>query len=483
MKYTPKTKPFPHQARATIRAVKHRNYGIFFEPRLGKSKVALDYSAILHLKGEVKKVLIIAPRIALDVWEGQIEQHFPYWYDAESFDEEWCSTTKIFAGDPPEVRFFLAGREETFRRTRGIRKSGKKFYRRPKQKLLEEWDPDVIIVDESHEYKRPGGVGAQDLWRLIERLRKKRADGRPYVLLLSGTPNPKGWIDLFAQFRLMDSSIFGTSAESFEWKYVIRGTGRRKWVILKYRNVKRLEKKVRAHSIAVNAEDAGLANVQFFEKIPVVLPDRVKRMYLELAEEFLTEWEKGVISAANAGVKRLRLLQLCGGFTTDGDQVHDAGVKVLRAYLELLHEQGESVVVYSRFTPEVNACYETLKSVGFRSFRVDGSVPRKDRRVATDALARRPKVPTAIAFQHQAGSRAIELVGAAETVYYSPPDGWVDYFQTLKRTQGPNQPRPVRYTHLVAPGTVTVSVIRSLQAKEDWHAGLMRNPRRYLTGL
>jgi hypothetical protein len=74
-------------------------------------------------------------------------------------------------------------------------------------------------------------------------------------------------------------------------------------------------------------------------------------------------------------------------------------------------------------------------------------------------------------------------VGAAETVYYSAPDGWVDYFQTVKRTQGPNQLRPVRYTHLVVPGTVDVSTIRSLQAKEDWHADLMQNPRRYLTGL
>jgi hypothetical protein len=141
------------------------------------------------------------------------------------------------------------------------------------------------------------------------------------------------------------------------------------------------------------------------------------------------------------------------------------------------------VVVYARFTPEVEASFEVLKKVGFRAFRVDGTVKRSSRRIAIASLETRPSTPTAIAFQHQAGSRAIELVGAAETVYYSPPDGWVDYFQTLKRTQGPNQHRPVRYTHLVVPGTVDVSVIRGLQRKEDGHAELMKNPRRYLTGL
>jgi SNF2 family DNA or RNA helicase len=250
-----------------------------------------------------------------------------------------------------------------------------------------------------------------------------------------------------------------------------------------YRRERLIERKVRDHSVAVNAEDAGLANVQFFESISVQLPAKATRMYLQLVAEFMTEWEGGLISAANAGVKRLRLLQLCGGFTTSGQQIHSAKVDALRAYLTLLHEQGESVVVYSRFTPEVEAAYNVLEKVGYRAFRVDGSISRKDRGVATQALAGRPSTPTGIAFQHQAGSRAIELVGAAETVYYSPPDGWVDYYQTLKRTQGPNQKRPVRYTHLVVPGTVDISVIRNLQAREDGHAHLMQNPRRYLRGM
>jgi hypothetical protein len=477
VKYQPKTRPFPHQARATLRAVRARNHAVYFEPRLGKSKVALDYAGILALKGEVKRVLILAPRIALEVWEGQIKQHFPYPAFCENFDEEWHYVDKIYAGSPPEVKFFLASREEVFRRTK-VR--GK--YQRPKQKILERWQPDVIVVDESHEYKRPGAVGAQDLWRLVTRLRSRSKNKMPFVLLLSGTPNPKGWRDLFSQFRIMDPSIFGTAVADFDEEHVVYHP-RQQWRVMGYRREKTIERKVRAHSVAVNAEAAGLANVQFFEKISVELPGKVIKWYLELAEEFIVEWEEGVISAANAGVKRLRLLQLCGGFTTSGQQVHAAKVQALKSYLALLFEQGESVVVYSRFTPEVNACFQVAQDVGFRAYRVDGTIPRRDRAVATAALAQRPRTPTAIAFQHQAGSRAIELVGAAETVYYSPPDGWVDYFQTLKRTQGPNQPRPVRYTHLVARGTVDQSVIRSLQAREDGHAELMQNPRRYLTGL
>lgn len=475
MKYRPKTKPFPHQTRATLRAVRAKNYGIFFEPRLGKSKAALDVAGIWAMKRRKLRVLILGPRIALQVWEGQIDQHYPHRWRCESFDEVWASDdnpfrTRFF------TEFFLAGREETF-----VRRGGKVG---PKAKEVEAWDPDLIIVDESHEYKRPGGRGASDLWRMVRRLRKRRASsGLPYVLLLSGTPNPKGWRDLFAQFRIMDEAIFGTNAAEFDNRHVVRGVGPRRWTIIKYNREKELIRKIREHSYSVSADEAGMANETFFESLKVQLPERVVKMYLELAEEFLVQWEGGVISAKNAGVKRLRLLQLTGGYTTDGSEIHRAKVEALKAYLALLLEQGESVVVYARFTPEVGACTRVAENVGYRTFRVDGSTKTQDRSRAIATLAKTPSIPTALVFQYQAGSRAIELVGAAETVFYGVPDGWVDYWQCLKRTQGPNQQRPVRYTHLVCPGTVDVAAFQGLRRKEDFHQTMMRNPRRYLTGM
>jgi hypothetical protein len=466
---------FPHQRKGVIRAVKKKNYAFFFEPRLGKSKAALDTVGIHAIRGDVRRVLILSPKIAMEVWEDQIKQHFPLRYRAEDYDNKWVG---LKGREFPDVHFFLAGREHTWH-----------MARKHLRKELEKFDPDLIIVDESHEYKRAGGRGAQDLWRMVRRLRKRRqaqGDSRkkpqPWVIELSGTPNPKGFIDLFSQFRILDERIMGTNQGDWKNEFVITHPTVT-WKIIAYRRAQYLDKVVRRHSYAVSADEAGLANEEFSQKLSVYLPERVKRMYLELATEFLTEWEGGVIDAANAGVKRLRLLQLVGGYTTDGSEIHRAKVEVLKGYLTLLLEQGESVVVYARFRPEVKAAFDTAEHVGFRTFRVDGTVKRSDRSVAIASLSKIPKTPTAVCFQHQAGSRAIELVGAAETVYYSTPDGWVDYFQTRKRTQGPNQKRPVRYTHLIAPGTVDVSTIVGLQEKEEWHQMMMRNPKRYLFGL
>jgi hypothetical protein len=429
-------------------------------------------------------VLIIGPRISMAVWEREIDRHYRWRALVENFTEQWGSENwkhpRYMNCYIRNTHFFLAGREETFRR--GRTEDGDIL--RPKQDELEAWNPDVIVVDESHEFQRPGGVGAQDLWRMVRRLRKKRGDGMPYVILLSGTPNPRGWRSLFAQFRIMDDSILGTAVADFDEDYVVYGKGKRKYKILRYRNESRLRRLRDDHSVSVSAEEAGLAGVTSWEKVPVILPPKAKRLYLEMANELITEMESGtVIDAANPGVRRIRLLQILGGFTTEGELIHDARVRALKEYVHRLVQLEESLLIYARFVHEVDACYDAMKKLGVVAHRVYGATKQADRRLAFDALATRPSVPTVICFQYQAGSRAIDLSGAAETIYYSTPDGWVDYWQTVKRTQGPNQKRPVRYTHLYSPGTVEVGQIRNLQQKEDWHAEMMKNPKRYLFGL
>jgi len=450
-----------------LKAVRRRNLAVFFEPRLGKSKVALDYVGILAMKDEVHKVLILAPSIALDVWRSELHKHYPFEYHAETFEEEW--------GADNGTSFYLAGREETFRATRAATN-----LRRPKQEALEAWSPDAVVIDESHQYKRPGGRAAQDAWRFVRRLRKKRRDGRPYVLLLTGTPNPKGWRDLFAQFRIMDESLFGTNAGSFDDEYVVRGTGRRQWLILRYRNLKRLKRKVRQNSITCTAKQAGLEGKLFWQVLRCTLPQEVMDQYEELADQYIVETDHGTLSAANQGVLRLRLLQLTSGFLTDGAQIHGRKISVLHSYAESLYEQDESVVVSCRFTAEVDAARDVLARAGFHTQVLDGRTRRRDRRGILHTFQSSRYSPQALVMQHQAGSLSIELTRAAEVVYLTLPDDWVAFWQVLNRLRGPNQHRPVRVSAIIGRGTVDYRVLVGLRKKEDWHGDLMRDPHRFL---
>ena len=200
-----------------------------------------------------------------------------------------------------------------------------------------------------------------------------------------------------------------------------------------------------------------------------------------MAEEFIARLESGqVVRASNPGVKRLRLAQITGGFTTDGEQIHHAKLDVAEEYLTLLREQKECVVVYATYLPEVHALQSLAESVGFKSELIYGRVPQRDRDSAVRAFGRSLDC---LVFQVQSGSVSLDLSAAAEVVFYTLPDGWENYFGAYQRVLGPHQKRPVRVSHIVAAGTIDASKVISLMDKEDGHRTLFKDPRRYLYGL
>jgi len=462
------------------RALKQGNHAFFFEPRLGKTKAALDTIAVQHVRGKVQRVVVIAPLIALDVWVDQITQHLAVPASVVIVGEEphlhIYPSTKSSKREKIKLHFYLVNYDKFSRR--GLEEA----YRNDYLDAVERWEPDLFVLDESHRCKRAGAVRSQALWRCIRRLRDRRGDRLPFVYLLSGTPNPKGYIDLFAQYRILDDSILGTAKTDFEDEYCVYGRGRRKYTIIRYKNKKRLLKKVDRHATVVNAKEAGLEGVRLFNPIRFSLPPETKELYDRFAEELVVQIGDELIDAANAGVRRLRLLQITGGFTTSGREIHSARLNAARDYLSDLREQEESVVVYARHLPEVQACFELVQRLGYKTGTITGAVKRQDRTEAIRQFQHDPG-PRALVFQSEAGALAIELTRAAEVFYYSLPDSWETFKQTGDRVMGPKQKRPVRYTYLLARGTVDVSVLSALRGKRDMHAEMMKHPMGFLFGF
>jgi SNF2 family DNA or RNA helicase len=276
----------------------------------------------------------------------------------------------------------------------------------------------------------------------------------------------------------MDPTIFGTAKADFEEEYVTYGRGPMKYSVVKYNHVPDILQKVDRHSFTCTADQAGLAGQQFWQSVPVTLPQKARHAYEEMAEEFITELESGgTITASNPAVKRLRLLQITGGFTTEGASIHRAKLVALRDMSTDLWAQREPLVVYCRFLPEVAAAAQVLEKVGYPTRAMTGKV-KKGRSAIIHQFQTGP--PSALVFQVQTGSVSIELSRAAEVVFYSPPDSWDLYFQALNRVMGPNQKRPVRYTHILARFTLDAAVMAALAAKEDMHATMLHSPRRFL---
>lgn len=496
-RYKPKTKPFKHQSASTIRALKQRNLAFLMEPGCAKTKAVLDTIAIHRLKGRVERVLVLAPLSALSVWEDEISIHYPFRARVEDLDYRWTLNKEL---EGPEVEFFLCHYEMVSRRAK--KRGGKLVYQGyrdaadnkvslseipgnwyyPTVKALQAFNPDLIVLDESHRCKRAGSNRARSLWRMVKRLRERRGDGRPWVILMTGTPNPKGYLDLFAQYRIMDDSIFGTSKAGFEERYCRYGHGRNKYRIIGYANKAELVQKIRDHAFIISKDRALDLPEELWQNIPVKLPQKARELYYQMAEEMVAEWEGGTLEAANAGSRRIRLLQITGGLTTSGAVLHTAKIQAAREALEDLLDQGQQVVVYARFLAETAELERICSMVGYDCVRITGSTPAS---VRTDARRRfqgfEPgNLPMALVFQVATGSLAITLTAASEVLFYSLPDGWDTYYQCLARVHRAGQTKKVRYRHLVAPGTVDVTTLKALRAKADLHRELMGNMKAFL---
>lgn len=480
--YRPLTKPFPWQKVGTIKAVKHRNFALFMEPRTGKSKTALDAVGIHHLRGQARRVLVLTTLDGVAVWEDEVRKHFPYPALVTNMD----GGRYLVHGKRPRVQFHIMNHDKFSIRRRS--KSDDWVY--PWAKAVERWGPDVVIVDESHAYASAGSVRGQQLWRSVRRMRDAREGdglGQPWVLLLTGTPTPRGWLSIFSQFRIMDEEIFGTAKADFEDMYVVYGRGpKMQFKVMRYKHEPSIKKRVRAHSYQVARDNCpGLEHQTFWNELRIELPTKAREIYDTLAEDFLVELENGlVVDAKNAAALRIRLLQVTGGFTTDGTRIHQQKLGMAEAWAGSLFNQNEQCVVYCRFLPEVAAVTRLLQDVGFDAHSIHGGVKRQHRKalIAGFQRTRRRGSPRAIVFQVSTGSMAIDLSAGHEVLYYSLPDGWAQFYQSYSRFLGPAQREAVRYSAILARETADLSVFHNLRGRRDVHRELMRNPRGWLFG-
>lgn len=500
IKFRPLTRPFEHQIKATKRAVKRGNLAFFMDPGTGKTKAVLDAVAIQALRGRVKRVVVFCPLSAVDVWVlEQIPEHFGLNYNSFiAGTDPGEDERKVRDRGDPVVSFFIMNYDKLRQRERGRNLDWEYSW----LEMVEEWNPDLVVLDESHRVKRAGAVTSQAIWRMVRRLRAARmglkvseyddreddATGQPFVYLMTGTPQGKGYIDLFAQYRVMDDRIFGTSKQEFEDGYCEYGYGKQRWTIIRYRDKHILLPKIKQNSFIVSKAKALDLPEQMWTKIPVRLPDKAKEAYREMAEEMVAELEDGtLIEAKNVGVRRMRLQQITGGFTTEGKQIHSATMEVAKDVLVDLHAAEKHLVAYARFLPEVRHLAVEADRVGYNTFVVSGATSAKDRRAAIETLqgtaTSKRAPPVAIIFQVDTGSLAITLTAASEVLFYSLPDGWITYWQCLARVHRQGQKMPVTYRHLYCPGTVNVKHMSTLREKADFHAELMRSPREVLFGL
>lgn len=334
-------------------------------------------------------------------------------------------------------------------------------WRDPVAKLLlgEAWD--IVICDESHRIKSPNGKASQFAHTLASRAHRR--------LALTGTPMPHSLLDAYAQARFLDEGVFGTSFFRFRHRYAVMGGYEQRQVVA-FQHEDEFASRFARLAFQCSAADV----LDLPETVDVVrtcdLEPAARAAYKAMEDDFIAETRDGRITAANGGVKVLRLQQITGGVAPveDPDNPPSRPVVISTAKRDLLKDvlvdlpAGDPVVVFARFSADLAAIREVADELGRSYAEISGS--RKD--ALDDDACLLPGVEV-VGVQIQSGGVGIDLTRAAVAVYYSIGHNLGDFQQSLKRTHRPGQKRNVLYVYLVAAGTVDSTIITALRNREE----------------
>lgn len=453
MKYHYKTKPYDHQRRAMRRFIQQGHYGALWEPRTGKSKFVVDASAALFTLGRVKRVLIICPLSVIGVWEDEYDTHCPIPYRIRLFGKG----DREIRASKSRLTVVVANYDLAWRRV----------------EVLRGYRPDMVVVDESHRIKKPSARRS----RYIRGLNKT-----PYRAILTGTPTPKSYLDIYGQWVFLEPKRFGTRVEDFKERY-IRFGGYMGHQIKGYRNFEELKDKIDADAEVILRKDVMDVPDELHQRVPVQLEPKAWDAYYQMAYELFLELTSGDTSdAKNAAVKMLRLQQITGGWIkSDEGNIHQVSRAKITAFDDLAQESwdgSEPLVVFARYKPELDALTEVGARHKVPTYVVRGGIGREERDKARRTFQAKAG-PSLFVGQIQASGLGVPLHRSHETVFYSVTLAYDDYKQALDRTQGTGQESDtVRYRTLVASHTIDVDIYDNLKRKEDAQSLLMTSKGR-----
>ena len=313
-----KYKPYEYQEYATRFIEENDVAAIFLECGLGKSVITLTAIKNLIYRGEVKRVLVIAPlRVAKNTWPDEIKK----WEHLKGL------TYSVALGSPERrKKAFMAAADIVITNRENIdwcvNKSGLPFFF------------DMIVIDELSSFKSYRTNRFKALLKV-----------RPYVsriVGLTGTPSSNGLMDLWAQFRVLDmGERLGRYITRYREGYFTPDK-RNAQVVFSYKPLpgaeERIYDKIGDITISMKAKDYLKMPDLITSEVYVDMPVDGRLKYENLLSDMVVDIKDEEIDASNAAVLSNKLLQMANGaIYTDAKKpikIHDAKLDALEDLIE-----------------------------------------------------------------------------------------------------------------------------------------------------
>lgn len=412
----------------------------------GKSLTAIGVAGRLYLNNKIHNLLIVAPLSIVGVWEEEFRKFADFDYTIAVLNgsgTKKADTLRHLTGEPLQAA--VINYESAWRL----------------EKEILEWKPCAIICDEGHKIKTHNTNASKAMHRLGKTAK--------YRLLLTGTVITNKALDVFSQYKFLNSLVFGNSFYSFRNRYFdMTGYGNHTPVLKKTMEPELMRK---IHSIAYRATKSECLDLPDTTDIIryVDLEPSAMKLYKNLVKDSFTELNGAEVTATNILTRLLRLSQLTGGFLSGDDDskvqtVSKAKLDALADIIETAQEGGQKLVIIARFTAEISAIKKLLEKQGICYSVVDGSA--KDRAEQVRQFQENPDVTVFIG-QIQCAGLGITLTAASTLVFYSLDYSMSNFEQAKARIHRVGQTQNCTYLYLTAKGTVDEKILKALRNKAD----------------
>lgn len=369
-----------HQKIAIAKARLQPNLALFFEPGLGKTGTVINcIRDKFNEKKRHRSTLIVAPLIVTGQWKEEFKRFSKIPSERiVVLNQSGAKRVKEFSyyHDKFKGEFIAITNYEAF--------LTKEFTR-----LVTDWQPEIVVLDESHRVKNPSSQRVQAL--------KPICKDTAHCYLMTGTPVLNTPMDLFTQYLLMDKgATFGTNFYAFRALYFYDANAHMpkqkyfpNWKIRKDASDK-IARLLAATSVQAKAKDCLDLPPLVQTELTVTMGKDQEKAYRELEKTFITFVQDKVVTAQLAITKTLRMRQCLAGFLLpDGDEdgerdpIYFKDNPRLDALVEKvsdLCEAGKKSIIWTDFVPTYDMIAKALEKAGIKSVFMTGreSIKQKE---------------------------------------------------------------------------------------------------------
>jgi SNF2 family DNA or RNA helicase len=436
------------------------------EMRTGKTATILAEFGELVTRGELNRLLVVAPAGVYRTWEVDAAKHLHPRFRSRVQIERWES--KASRQTKNQLKRFVAGNNQPKIFLVNIEAlSTVTFVRELVAEFLQK-APTMMVIDESTTIKSHTAARTRFCLTAAPHARRRR--------ILSGLPTPQSPLDIFTQFAFLDPNILGYGTfKPFQYRYAVMKQlpigpgGRMVQTVAGYQRLDELRAKVKPHAYRVRLDECYDLPPKMYSRRDIELTEEQVRAYAELKAFAVAVLEKTErVTATIVLTQLLRLHQILAGQTKsdDGNVVRLPENRTAET-LSVLEEHTGKAIIWVAYHEDVLKLTEVLTQRYGR-----GAVARfwggnADTREAEEKqFLTEPKCRFMIATA-ASGGRGRTWSVASLMIFYQNTFSLEHRLQSEERAQAVGKINSVGIVDLVARDTVEDKILDALRNKRQ----------------